>query len=123
MRNQARSSPARWPPSSAKPGTLERLPRQRLPVSLGRFNVLNVARSAARLDVGFHGKAAARELDSLLELGVSGTILFSRRRRVARSVAELTIDAQAARRAPLLTSVDQEGGNVARLRRLHAGGR
>ena len=78
---------------------------------------LNVRESAARLlMVGFHGKTVPRELDSLLELGVSGAILFSRNIESPAQVAELTSAIKQRAHRPFLTSVDQEGGNVARLR-------
>lgn len=79
---------------------------------------LNVRESAARLlMVGFHGKTVPRELDSLLELGVSGAILFGRNVESPAQVAELTSSIKQRAGRPFLTSVDQEGGNVARLRK------
>jgi beta-N-acetylhexosaminidase len=78
---------------------------------------LNVRESAARLlMVGFHGKTVSSELESLLELGVSGAILFSRNVESPAQVAELTRAIKQRAGRPVLTSVDQEGGNVARLR-------
>jgi len=73
---------------------------------------------AARLfSVGFHGKAPSDDLRALLERGVGGVIFFSRNVGDPAEVADSTsaIKRQAGR--PLIISLDQEGGKVARLRR------
>ncbi len=78
---------------------------------------LNVRESAARLlMVGFHGQSVSSELADLLELGVSGAILFSRNVTTPEGIAALTRDIKRRAGRPFITSVDQEGGNVARLR-------
>ncbi len=51
---------------------------------------------------------------------MSGAILFSRNVESPAQVAELTSAIKQRASRPFLTSVDQEGGNVARLRELHA---
>src|SRR5687767_15138403 len=78
---------------------------------------LDLRDSAARLlTVGFRGRSVDDELERLMVRGVGGVIFFSRNigsREEARELAS-TIKARAGR--PLVLSVDQEGGNVARLR-------
>lgn len=66
--------------------------------------------------VGFHGKTLTRELESLLDLGVCGVILFSRNVESPLQVAELTAAIKRRAGRPIVISVDQEGGAVARLR-------
>lgn len=73
--------------------------------------------AAARLvTVAFDGKSVTHELARLLDRGVGGVVLFARNVGTAAEVLELTraIKRRAAR--PLLVSIDQEGGLVARLR-------
>ncbi len=73
--------------------------------------------AAALLCVGFHGKTPSPEVLELIERGVGGVILFSRNVESAEQVAELTAALKrAAGPRPLLVSIDQEGGRVARLR-------
>jgi len=79
--------------------------------------VTDLAAAAARLfTVGFAGPALDRDLETLLERGVGGVVLFSRNVGAPAEVLELTraIKRRAAR--PLLVAVDQEGGSVARLK-------
>ncbi len=66
--------------------------------------------------VGFPGVAPDDEVKRLIDDGVGGVILFKRNVESAGQVAELvrTLKAHAGR--PLIASVDQEGGRVARLR-------
>ncbi len=74
--------------------------------------------AAARLvSVAFDGKSVTNELARLLDRGVGGVVLFGRNVGTPAEVLELTraIKRRAAR--PLLVSIDQEGGPVARLRR------
>jgi beta-N-acetylhexosaminidase len=73
--------------------------------------------AAGLFSVGFAGKAPSPELSSLLTRGIGGVILFSRNVGSAEELLELNraIKREAAR--PILLSVDQEGGRVARLRR------
>jgi beta-N-acetylhexosaminidase len=74
--------------------------------------------AAARLvTVAFDGKSVTNELARLLDRGAGGVVLFARNVGTPAEVLELTraIKRRAAR--PLLVSIDQEGGPVARLRR------
>jgi beta-N-acetylhexosaminidase len=72
--------------------------------------------AAALLCVGFHGKTPSAEVLELIRRGVSGVILFSRNVESAEQVAELTAALKRAAGRPLLVTIDQEGGRVARLR-------
>ncbi len=73
-------------------------------------------RAASLLTVGFAGKTPDAETTRLLELGVGGVVLFARNVEAPAQVAELTRDLKRRASAPLVVSVDQEGGSVARLR-------
>jgi beta-N-acetylhexosaminidase len=74
--------------------------------------------AAARLvTVGFEGKAVTEELASLLDRGVGGVVLFARNVGTPKELVELTSAIKRRARRPLLVSIDQEGGPVARLRR------
>jgi beta-N-acetylhexosaminidase len=66
--------------------------------------------------VGFHGKHASPEVLELVRRGVHGVILFGRNVEEAEQVAALVAELKRAAGRPLLVSVDQEGGRVARLR-------
>jgi beta-N-acetylhexosaminidase len=66
--------------------------------------------------VGFHGKSPSREVLELVRRGVYGVVLFGRNVESAEQVAELVAELKRAAGRPLLVSVDQEGGRVARLR-------
>jgi beta-N-acetylhexosaminidase len=69
--------------------------------------------------VGFHGKAPSREVLELVRRGVHGVVLFARNVEHAEQVASLVAELKRAADRPLLVSVDQEGGRVARLRAAH----
>lgn len=73
-------------------------------------------RAARLLCVGFPDRRGSAELRELIELGVSGVILFSRNVGEPIEVFELTRELKSIRQAPLLVAVDQEGGPVRRLR-------
>ncbi len=76
--------------------------------------------AASLLCVGFHGKTPSPEVLELIRRGVGGVILFARNVESAEQVAELTSALKrAAGDRPLLVSIDQEGGRVARLRAAH----
>lgn len=78
---------------------------------------MNVFRDCASLFVvGFPGLSPDAEVLRLIDDGVGGVILFKRNVDAPAQVAELvrTLKRHAGR--PLLASVDQEGGRVARLR-------
>jgi beta-N-acetylhexosaminidase len=66
--------------------------------------------------VGFEGTTPSPEILELIRRGVGGVILFARNVEQAEQVAELTAALKRAAGRPLLVSVDQEGGRVARLR-------
>ncbi|MBK9123756.1 MAG: beta-N-acetylhexosaminidase [Chloroflexi bacterium] len=70
-----------------------------------------------RLVVGFHGLTAPDYLLEWLDAGrVGGVILFQRNVDSPEQLAALTRSLHAAARMPLLIGIDQEGGEVARLR-------
>jgi beta-N-acetylhexosaminidase len=70
--------------------------------------------------IGFHGTSPSLEVLDLIRRGVNGVILFSRNVAEAEQVAQLVGDLKrAAGDRPLLVSIDQEGGRVARLRAAH----
>jgi beta-N-acetylhexosaminidase len=78
---------------------------------------LDLRSSAARLlIVGFHGRSLEPDLERLIERGVGGVIFFSRNIGAPAEVTELSAAIKRRAARPLLTSVDQEGGNVVRLR-------
>ncbi|HSN14432.1 MAG TPA: beta-N-acetylhexosaminidase [Anaeromyxobacteraceae bacterium] len=66
--------------------------------------------------VGFHGTSPSPEVLSLVRRGVYGVVLFGRNVVDAAQVAGLVADLKRAAGRPLLVSIDQEGGRVARLR-------
>jgi len=66
--------------------------------------------------VGFAGTSASHEVLELVRRGVYGVVLFARNVVDAEQVAALVADLKEAAGRPLLVSVDQEGGRVARLR-------
>jgi beta-N-acetylhexosaminidase len=73
--------------------------------------------AAARLVIaGFPGTSSGPELERLLERGVGGIILFKRNVGSAREVFELVREAKRRAERPLIATIDQEGGPVARLR-------
>ena len=74
---------------------------------------------AGLLCVGFHGTTPSPEVLELLRRGVGGVILFSRNLVDAEQVAALVGVLKRAAGRPLLISIDQEGGRVARLRAPH----
>ncbi len=77
------------------------------------------AECAGLLCVGFDGTTPSAEVLELIRRGVYGVILFSRNVESAEQVAELSGALKRAARRPLLVSIDQEGGRVARLRARH----
>lgn len=68
------------------------------------------------LIVGFEGHDAPEETLALVRSGAGGVILFARNVASPEQVAELNRVFKSAAPGPLLSSVDQEGGRVARLR-------
>ncbi|HEX6275265.1 MAG TPA: beta-N-acetylhexosaminidase [Polyangiaceae bacterium] len=79
--------------------------------------MLPLETAAARLlTVGFPGRELGRELEQLLERGVGGVILFKRNVGSAGELAELVRAIKRRAGRPLVVSIDQEGGAVARLR-------
>jgi len=76
-----------------------------------------LSRAVARMFcVGFDGLTPAAHLPALFARGVQGVILFKRNVESARQFHALTRDLKRRSPAPLLVSVDQEGGRVRRLR-------
>ncbi len=74
-----------------------------------------------RLMVGFDGTRFHRDLEFLVaDLGAAGIILFSRNIESPEQIRELTAACQSCAAAaglpPLIVAVDQEGGQVARLK-------
>lgn len=73
--------------------------------------------AASMFAVGFAGTSPSAEVLGLIRRGVSGVVLFARNVESAAQVATLVRDLKrAAGDRPLMVSVDQEGGRVARLR-------
>ena len=67
--------------------------------------------------VGFYGLEAPDYLLNWLAAGrVGGVVLFQRNVSSPAQLADLTRSLHAAAKYPLLISIDQEGGTVARLR-------
>jgi beta-N-acetylhexosaminidase len=73
-------------------------------------------RAASLFTVGFAGKSPSDELLGLLRRGVGGVIVFARNVGTPEEVLELNRELKQHAARPLLLSVDQEGGRVARLR-------
>jgi len=73
-------------------------------------------KAASLLTVGFHGRTLNSDLKGLLDRGAGGVIWFRRNVGMPAEVLELNREIKAAAGRPLLISVDQEGGPVARLR-------
>ena len=71
---------------------------------------------AGLLCVGFHGTTPSPEVLELVRRGVHGVVLFGRNVVDAEQVAALVAELKRAAGRPLLVSIDQEGGRVARLR-------
>jgi beta-N-acetylhexosaminidase len=79
--------------------------------------VTELERRVARLFVvGFSGTTPDRHIVRLIDDGVGGVILFKRNVESAPQVAALVKALKTRAGRPLLLSVDQEGGRVARLR-------
>ncbi len=74
------------------------------------------AACAGLLCVGFEGHVPSPEVLELVRRGVYGVILFGRNVESPRQVAELSAALKRAAARPLLVTIDQEGGRVARLR-------
>jgi beta-N-acetylhexosaminidase len=72
---------------------------------------------AARLfTVGFYGKTSTPDLEKLVARGVGGVIFFARNVGQPSDVAELTSFIKRLAGRPLFLALDQEGGQVSRLR-------
>ncbi|HEX3773855.1 MAG TPA: beta-N-acetylhexosaminidase [Polyangiaceae bacterium] len=72
---------------------------------------------AARLfTVGFYGKTITPELEQLIRRGVGGAIFFARNVGTPAEVAEVTSAIKRLAGRPLFCALDQEGGQVSRLR-------
>ncbi len=72
---------------------------------------------AARLfTVGFYGKAVTDDLAGLVARGVGGVIFFARNVGLPEEVAETTNAIKRLAARPLFLALDQEGGQVSRLK-------
>jgi beta-N-acetylhexosaminidase len=77
----------------------------------------DLERQAASLfTVGFYGKAVTDDLRGLLARGVGGVIYFARNVGSPAEVLELNRELKRVAGRPLVLAIDQEGGQVARLR-------
>jgi len=77
----------------------------------------DLERQAAGLfTVGFYGKSVTDDLKGLLSRGVGGVIFFARNVGTPSELLQLNRDLKATANRPLLLAIDQEGGQVARLR-------
>lgn len=72
--------------------------------------------AAGLFTVGFYGKSVSDDLRGLLARGVGGVIFFARNVGTPAEVLELNRDIKRAAGRPILLAIDQEGGQVARLR-------
>jgi beta-N-acetylhexosaminidase len=72
--------------------------------------------AASLFTVGFHGKSVTEDLKGLIARGVGGVIFFGRNVGTPADLLELNRDIKRTAGRPLLLAVDQEGGQVARLR-------
>jgi beta-N-acetylhexosaminidase len=72
--------------------------------------------AASLFTVGFYGKSVTDDLRGLLARGVGGVIHFARNVGTPEEVLELNRDIKRTAGRPLLLAIDQEGGQVARLR-------
>jgi beta-N-acetylhexosaminidase len=72
--------------------------------------------AASLFTVGFYGKSVTDDLRGLIARGVGGVIYFARNVGTPAEVLELNRDIKANAGRPLLLAIDQEGGQVARLR-------
>jgi beta-N-acetylhexosaminidase len=72
--------------------------------------------AASLFTVGFYGKSVTEDLKGLIARGVGGVICFGRNVGTPAEVLELNRDIKRTAGRPLVLAVDQEGGQVARLR-------
>ena len=73
--------------------------------------------AASLFTVGFSGHSVTDDLRGLLARGVGGVIFFARNVGSPEEVLELNRDIKRVAARPLVLAIDQEGGQVARLRR------
>jgi beta-N-acetylhexosaminidase len=73
--------------------------------------------AASLFTVGFSGPAVTDDLRGLLARGVGGVIFFARNVGTPEEVLELNRDIKRVAARSLVLAIDQEGGQVARLRR------
>jgi len=72
--------------------------------------------AAGLFTVGFYGKSITEDLRGLLARGVGGVIFFARNVGTPAEVLELNRELKRTAGRPLLLAIDQEGGQVRRLR-------
>lgn len=77
----------------------------------------DIETQAARLfTVGFYGKTVTDDLSGLVARGVGGVIFFARNVGTPAEVADATTSIKRLAGRPLFIALDQEGGQVSRLR-------
>ena len=76
----------------------------------------NLRQAASLFVVGFPGPAPDRDLETLIDLGIAGAILFKRNIESPAQTLQLNRELKSRAKRPFLCAVDQEGGRVARLR-------
>ena len=72
--------------------------------------------AASLFTVGFYGKSVTEDLTGLIARGVGGVIFFARNVGTPAEVLELNREIKRVAARPLLLAIDQEGGQVARLK-------
>jgi beta-N-acetylhexosaminidase len=72
--------------------------------------------AAGLFTVGFYGQTVTDDLKGLLARGVGGVIYFARNVGSPEEVLSLNRDIKATANRPLVLAIDQEGGQVARLK-------
>src|SRR5207237_2973473 len=110
---------ANSPPSGIESGSRVRAPRGIMVGDAATLEGrdLDFDTLAARcVIVGIQGPAPTADELELIGRGVGGVVLFRRNVESPQQVAELSRPLQAAAKAPLLISIDQEGGRGPRLR-------
>lgn len=77
----------------------------------------DVERLAARMiGIGFGGASVTQDARALMTRGVRNVIFFARNAESPEQFASLTREVKSATNEPVLTSIDQEGGRVMRLK-------
>src|SRR3954471_20605092 len=78
---------------------------------------MDLSRMAAGLfGVGFDGLVVSSEIQTLIDKGIGGVILFKRNIESPEQFEALTRELKQKAQRPLFIAIDQEGGRVQRLR-------